>query len=158
MWGRFRILDSDDNHHEIESLKKKPAIDHNSQLPDFKFTPAPPPEDPFFKITGDITDSADVRNNVKTIHLIDDEVYGYILTNPIYERAALAIIGCDEFLNSDGVHVVRPENVDKLSKAGVLNDWFYPIFKKDMDKFNSGKIDEMSSGGKCMVKYLKIKN
>ena len=85
----------------------------------------------------------------------DDEIYGFILTNPRYEKAALAIIGCDEFLNSDGVHVVRPENIEKLLVAGVLYDWFYPISCNDINKFKSNKIDEMTSGGKCMVKYLK---
>lgn len=84
----------------------------------------------------------------------DDEVYGYILTAQHYEKAALAILDIEAFLNSDGVHIRQPKNIEKLRAAGVLDNWFYAISVKDMDKFNSNKIDEMSSGGKLMVKYL----
>lgn len=85
----------------------------------------------------------------------DDVVYGYILTAQHYEKAALAILGIESFLNSDGVHIRQPEYIEKLRVAGVLDNWFYPITEKDMVKFNANKIDEMSSGGKLMVKYLK---
>lgn len=140
--------------HYLDKCIKELNCDTDSgedKLPNFKFTPAAP------KDNAEEIKPYGYSKDESYEHLFnkkDDLVYGYILTAQHYEKAALAILDIDSFKNSDGVHVTQPENIKKLEAAGVLNNWFYPITKKDMDKFNANKIDEMSSGGKLMVKYL----
>ena len=63
-----------------------------------------------------------------------NEIYGYVLVKPEYEKAALAIIDSSEFFNSDGIHIRQPENMNKLKDAGVLDLWFKPVYESNFLK------------------------
>ena len=93
-------------------------------LPNFKYTPNTP------ELNTEL--NKEIKNNV--------DVYGYKLVKPEYEKEVLSIIGTNKFLNSDGIHIRQPENIEKLRTAGILDLWFIPVEQPIDESFNTNNI------------------
>lgn len=131
--GEFKIIETVSSEGDKPSPKQN--IDYtNDKLPSFKFTPPAPAE-------------------LKAENKEDIIPYGYMLIKPENREEVFFMIGYKIYYCED-IIITKDEDIIKLSEAGVLNEWFVPVFMCDKEKLVFGFPDGFMNIGVTTDGYL----